>query len=87
MTIVKRLLELGIDPNGRAYGFKTPLHFLLAWEWVEDANDSLAVAKVLVDAGADVNAADDNGDTPLSLTIGNLKYRKIAEYFKSFKKL
>ena len=83
LTIVKRLLELGIDPNGRAFDFKTPLHFLFTWDWVDDANDTLAVAKVLVDAGADVNAADDNGDTPLSLTIKNLKYRKIAEYFKS----
>lgn len=86
LTIVKRLLELGLDPNGRAYGSKTPLHFLFNWDFwdcLDDPNDILAVAKVLVDAGADVNAADESGVTPLSLTIDIFKYRKIAEYFKS----
>ena len=64
---VASLLESGIDPNLKTKTFeKTPLHFFLQSGW----NDSSKkVATLLIDAGADINARDHLGGTPLFETI------------------
>jgi hypothetical protein len=58
--VVKRLLKLGANPKASIEG-KTPLH---------DCT-SIMVAKQLVDAGADINAQDSKGRTPLFKAVEN----------------
>lgn len=54
--VVKRLIELGADPNGGYYGTRTPPLMLV---------QSAAAARILLQAGANPNARNDNGGTPL----------------------
>ena len=57
--VVKRLLEAGADPNAKGKGFgDTALH--------RAACRSLPICEALIAAGADVNARDGVGMTPLS---------------------
>lgn len=55
---IQRLLELGADVNIRNYKGKTALHCAAKAGFVE-------VMTVLVANGADINAVDDNGETPI----------------------
>ena len=65
---VRRLIERGADVNSDEGWFdQSPLHQV----------QSLQVAKLLMNAGANVNALDYGGDTPLSLA----KSPKIAAFF------
>lgn len=60
------LIEAGADPNARTTGsgaHETPLH------WAASTDD-LDVADVLIDGGADIEAADGSIGTPLDNAIG-----------------
>jgi ankyrin repeat protein len=62
LAIVKLLLEAGIDPNARGAGGNTPLH-----EAMSGDGSNLVAAEELLAAGADINAINDDGMTPLLL--------------------
>ena len=97
VRLVAGLLQAGADPDGRADGGHTPLHYaarlksqalittlLAAFPDVnardEDARAPLHVAaesaedaaavEALLQAGAEVDARDSNGETPLHLAVG-----------------
>ena len=55
-AVVKGLIDLGADPNGSYFGTNTPPLMLVR---------SAAVTRVLLAAGANPNAINDNGGTPL----------------------
>lgn len=59
VTKVIRLLKLGADPNGCEDDLSySPLHYAAA-------HGGSDMARVLLDAGADLEAKDIDGDTPL----------------------
>ena len=57
---MKGLIDLGADPNGGYFGTNTPPLMLVR---------SAAVARVLLAAGANPNAVNDNGGTPLGWSV------------------
>jgi ankyrin repeat protein len=67
-TFTTKLLKLGADPNLKGPGGATPFHLA-----AEQSN--LAVIKLFVEQGAELNAVDDQGCTPLirSLKKGRLE--------------
>ncbi len=72
--IVALLLEYGADPTGTNSGGVTLLHTVA----------SVEIAKLLVDAGADVNAADNPADwTPLHAVVGSGDRELIELYLDS----
>ncbi|KAL5216240.1 hypothetical protein ABZP36_007641 [Zizania latifolia] len=58
IDLLKRLLKFGVDPNCRNYDQRTPLH-------IAAAEGLHLVATTLMDSGADVQAKDRWGNTPL----------------------
>ncbi|MDR3199984.1 MAG: ankyrin repeat domain-containing protein, partial [Spirochaetales bacterium] len=77
---IEAILQLGANPNPVTHngdGFYTPLLYLLYHGTDEAGNklplaaDCLAAANLLADYGADVNAKNDTGNTPLHLAILN----------------
>ena len=72
--IVALLLEYGADPTGTNTGGVTLLHIVA----------SVEIARLLVDAGADVNAADNPADwTPLHAAVGSGDRELIELYLDS----
>jgi ankyrin repeat protein len=68
---LKALLDAGMDPNTQDYDRgATPLHFAANKGHVE-------AIELLIDAGADVNAANKRGRTPMHALI-EMKFYKIA---------
>src|SRR5262245_49124969 len=57
---IRAFLREGADVNGRHPDGATALHWATHW-------DDIQTVKLLVGAGADVNAANDFGVTPLSM--------------------
>jgi len=64
-AVARLLLQAGADPNARSDGQRgeTPLH------WAASSDD-VDVAEVLIDGGADVEAADGSIGTPLANAVG-----------------
>lgn len=67
---VELALKFGADPSAKC-GLSQMTPLLLAVR-----NDNLKMAKLLVDAGAPINCANNNGDTPLHYASGNLQMLK-----------
>ena len=61
---VERLVSDGVDVSAPQGDGATALHWSVH-------RDNLELTSVLLDAGADVNAADDHGVTPLALACVN----------------
>jgi ankyrin repeat protein len=61
-ALVETLLKNGVDCNARYAGGVTPLHFT-------SERYSVEAARVLLDHGADVNAQDIYGNTPLARAV------------------
>ena len=59
--MIEALVKAGADPNARADGKSTPLH------WAVWKNENPAVIEALLNAGADLAAVDAKGRTPFSL--------------------
>lgn len=79
----KLLIDAGANVNAKDDNQKTVLHYViqkLIWVSYEVKNETgkllnrekLNIIKLLIDAGADVNAKDKNGITPLSLAMDRL---------------
>lgn len=70
VAIVRVLLDAGVQPNVRNYRQQTPL-----WQvsWQKRSTD-VEVARILIDAGATIDAPDKDGWTPLHIAVrhGNL---------------
>ncbi|WP_419193670.1 ankyrin repeat domain-containing protein [Kolteria novifilia] len=60
--VIRHLVSLGVDVNGRDSRMWTPLHFAIRTQ-------NSIVVKILIDAGADVNAVNDEGISPLHLCV------------------
>ena len=59
-----------IDASDRDDAGKTAMHYAaLFYEWSEERN---RLAKMLLDAGADINAQDDAGKTPLMYAVSEI---------------
>jgi Domain of unknown function (DUF6438)/Ankyrin repeats (3 copies) len=58
--VVKGLIDVGADPNGTYFGTNTPPLMMV---------QSAAAARVLLNAGANPTARNDNGGTPLGWSI------------------
>jgi ankyrin repeat protein len=65
--LVKYFLDRGLDPNAPGEYGRTPLHILLSSTPMDrrPQDPALKALALLIDAGADVNARDPNGNTPL----------------------
>jgi len=61
LTIIRSLLDRGIDVNSRNTDRETSLH-------VASEQGRLEVARLLIDRGADVNCRDNVGQTPLHMS-------------------
>lgn len=62
--ILSILLKRGIDPNTRGRYGMTSLHTLVASAFNSNDSNRLACARLLIEFGADLGAADQNGRTP-----------------------
>ncbi|KAH9003818.1 ankyrin repeat-containing domain protein [Lactarius hatsudake] len=62
--IVRLLLKFGVDANVRTKDKTTPLHLVAQ-------NGGPKIARVLIDHGANVDAKNDEGETPLYLASGS----------------
>lgn len=73
LVAVKWLLDHGADPNIRAEDGRTPLHDAVV------RNDSVGLARMLLDAGADLFAKNGMGAMPVDLAVKNGKTR-VAQF-------
>lgn len=63
--VVRRLVEIGVDANHRDNSDWTPLHYAAR-------RGDVSSIPILVDAGADVEALDEDGISPLHRAIASL---------------
>lgn len=74
--VLAQALALGADPNARGLNGWTPLHSA-AW------HGGVRAMPILLDAGAEIEAANDFGDTPLDLTYNTHDPAEGFEYLLS----
>lgn len=75
-AIVRSLLQAGIEPLALGPGGQMPLHEAMSGDGV-----NLVAAEELIAAGADVNAVNDDGDTPLMHHYQTLfDYEKVVPF-------
>lgn len=60
IEIIRQALDAGVDPCGKTTGGETPLHLATK----SDSEAALAIARMLIDYGADLEARDQEEDTP-----------------------
>ena len=82
---VKRFLQEGVDVNAKEDG-KTPLmsavyHATPTFWWSEPIIPRLDIVQYLVDKGADVNAKDKDGRTPM-MTAKKKRHKNVVEFLK-----
>jgi ankyrin repeat protein len=65
-ALFERLLALGLDPNAADDSGRRPVHVAAS-----RGTQKLPLMKLLVEHGADINAADGEGITPLMLSLPN----------------
>ena len=73
--VVEKLLRFGLDPNAVDSSLNTPLHSCLnAIDQCEYNDHVFDVVKLLVEAGADITAENEEGMTPVSIASDNASY-------------
>ena len=73
---VKQHLAAGTDVNAKSKGYGwTPLFYATS------GGGQKEIVELLIAEGADVNAKDDDGETPLGLAI-KLRYRELADLLR-----
>lgn len=75
LPVVKLLVELGVDIHAKDKDGRQAIHHAAHWSQAGSLPGSfdarVEIIEVLLAAGADLDALDDNGDTPLSLASSN----------------
>jgi ankyrin repeat protein len=80
-AIARVLLIHGAYPNAANIWGQTPLHMLSLWPYVKDES---RFAGIIVDAGADVDAQDKDGETPLHTAYRNNRLHVAERLLKEY---
>jgi ankyrin repeat protein len=75
--IVQCLLENGVAVNARDDSSQTALHITVSPWRLYDLADAATTAQILIEAGADMEAVDDDGDTVLIKAAGSWQFRLV----------
>lgn len=69
LATVDALLRVGADPNLRSVDDWAPMHVVANASGGGNRENDLAIGQRLIDAGANINARNNNGNTPLYLAV------------------
>lgn len=70
VTLMRVLIEHGADPNRATRAGMTPLLFAMGPGRRKSAQDTLEAVRICLDGGANVQATNENGETPLHAAVG-----------------
>lgn len=76
-AVVRQVLEAGANISDRTVWDRTALHEIVLREF-SDVRDAVNIARILLDAGVDINAADCEGHTALTLAM-SLERKSLVE--------